>query len=647
MKLTRSILYACCIFSLDLIFAADSENSHISWDCGRTDIPYPINQEEISKSRAYIVNIFHLLFYSFLSESDKPYLDGLVFVVDKNYAEAKKILLDLVNRHPNHSYAYVQLAYIYLWEGELSSSYEMLKKAYCQCKCEDTIMGALRQLSFALNLQNTDFPLALDVNKDLLACEPDSFQYKYINAVLLLRLNCLADAEKAFLECLSIAPDDSDVALQLGNLYYRQSKYEQADNLYAKFPERIECIEGRGRIALAQSNYLLAEQYFKQVLQKLPGSETSLLALAEIYSLQGEYSPSRLAYHDLLSKYPENYNGWQQLYDVNLHTEKAINYNISYVEAKENDPNIQKPVAKDYYFDNNIIAYFPINDLYRFDVKTFFAFQKEKNILPTHPGINYYAQISGLGLISHYFFLPKWKWDLFVNLKAAWNVGSSFFPFQNTQRAEPGTYITYAGDDHFLSIGGNVNSYVIKNFSKKVSQLLTLRSLNAFYSYTAPLRCKPALEGYFDETYFISKPHNRRDTEAISIRSLFPYAEEFLKIFYTFEHRHFNKLNINYYSFHQQWRNTAGISLFYNSIKQGMSFDLTYWYRAQKTKDLYQPIGTLIYITPMQYLNCNQVQATFSYRQKDYLKWDLSGGYYRDTLPYRAWNVQSSMYWLF
>jgi hypothetical protein len=58
----------------------------------------------------------------------------------------------------------------------------------------------MSRISVALNLlHNNHLHLALDVNEELLACEPDSFQSRSMRAVLLLRLNRRAEnAEKAF-----------------------------------------------------------------------------------------------------------------------------------------------------------------------------------------------------------------------------------------------------------------------------------------------------------------------------------------------------------------------------------------------------------------------------------------------------------------
>jgi hypothetical protein len=108
-----------------------------------------------------------------------------------------------------------------------------------------------------------------------------------------------------------------------------------------------------------------------------------------------------------------------------------------------------------------------------------------------------------------------------VNLKAAWNVGGSFFLSKYAKSRARDIYNYMLGMIIFCLSEETSESCVIKNFSKQVSQLLTLRSLNALYSYTAPLRCKLGLQGFFDETYFISRPHNKRDTEAISFDNAF------------------------------------------------------------------------------------------------------------------------------
>jgi tetratricopeptide (TPR) repeat protein len=617
------------------------------WDCSRSDILPPATVFPLPYSQVYLIDSYSLLFHPFLGQYDALYIEALKEIKNGDLAKAQRLLEDLIGASPRYTNAFIQLGYVYLWRNHLERSKEIFEQVLSNCPCNQYVIDGMSELAVLFERNEQQQQASLDLYRKLASCTPDSFEYRFGLGRVLSRTKNWSEAETVLLSCLKDFPEDSDVGLQLANLYFWQKRYDEAENLYKKYPERIESKEGLAKIAMAKQQYSEAKLYYAQLIQEQPNNLYALQNLARIYAIDLEFKKSKKIYEELVEKFPKHRSGWDELLEVKLHTDPVINYNLSYVEAKENDPSIKKPVVRDYYFDNNIIIFNPIFDSWRIDVKSFFSFQEEKSILPTNPGINFNAQLSGAGVFSHFLFAKFWKWDLFSNVKRAWNVGHTKFPFQNTTRVEPGSYLSYISDTQYFLLGGNVDSYVIKNFQKQVSQLLTLKSLEAMYRYTFPVRYSPELEGWFEETYYECQPKNRRESESASLRFLVPFLEKYFKVFYTFEHRHFHRLNQNYYSFLEQWRNTFGFNLFLKSERRQVSFDLLYWHRTQGTKDLYQPIGDFIYIAPWQFLKCNQIQGTLHFRINDLFKADISSGYYRDTLPYRAWNIQGNLFWVF
>lgn len=650
----RLAIFRVCLLSFCMTVSAHLEEGSThsaeeidSFDCERVDIPHPELDYPLNFLRKYLIGSFTTLFHPFVSEADQRYLDALTCLTREDVQGAVDLLEQVIETEPTYSYAYIQLGVIYLWQDQLDLSYQMFQKVSGLCPCNEYLNAAMEKLALQWDKRGVRGGDSVGIYRTLVKCVPDSVAYQFGLGRALVHTGDLNEAEEVLKKCMEASPDDSDIGLQLADVYVLQQEYDKALALYALYPDRIEALEGQARIAMRESDFVNAQIYYEKLLEKNPHDLIARRNLARMQAIDLEFTKAKASYSDLLARDPKLLSGWQEFYEVRLHVDPTFDYNISYVEAKENDPDLKEPVVRDYYFDTSVLGFFPITDRWRVDVKGFFGVQKEKNIYATTPSINYDAYLSGAGLLSHVVFATNWKWDLFGHVKTAWNVGENIFPFQATTRIEPGTYLSYQSDRQQLVLGGNVDSYVIKNFAKGVSQLLTLRSLDATYRYTIPMPCQPELEGVFQETYFIAVPHNRRDTESGTIRIRVPYTQDYMKLFYTYEHRHFNKLNINYYSFSQQWRNTAGLSLFFNSLERGMSFDLTYWYRAQQTKNLYQPIGDFIYITPMQFLNCNQIQANWSIHKKDNLKVDFAAGYYRDGLPYRAWNLSGRLYWIF
>lgn len=582
-----------------------------------------------------------------ISESDALYAEALKVLSEKDLAKAKDLLKMAIDKNPQHTYAHLQLAFIDLWQGHLEAAQQQFDLVLSMCKCNEYAVEGLGELAIAYERKEDQQRVALALYRKLNNCVPDSYKYRFGLARTLSRTGEREEASKILDELMSEAPEDSDVALQRAQIHLWEKEYDRAKAIYTQHADRKETTEGLAKISMAEGDFQGAIQYYEKVLQDEPSNIYAMQNLARIYAVELRFNDSKKTYQNLVKHHPLQNSAWQELLDVKLHTDPTINYYLSYFEAKENDPNIKKPVVRDYYFDSGAIVFIPVKETWRVDLKTFFAFQEEKNILPTNPGINFNVDISGAELLSHLWFADYFKWDVFGRVKRAWNVGHTVYPFQRTTRFEPGTLLSYNDDTHLFSFGANADSYVIKNFAKIRSQLLTLKSIDLLYRYTAPIRLRPEVEVALEETFVESIPRNRRDTEAASLRFLLPYLEEYFKAFYTFEHRHFQKLNINYYSFFEQWRNTFGFSFFVKSLKRSSHFDLTYWHRTQGTKDLYQPIGDFVYIAPWQFLKCNQVQATYHFWLKDFFKANISGGYYRDTLPYRAWNVQGQLFFVF
>ena len=627
--------------------ADHNQSEQSSWECSFDDLPPPVQDYPIEPTTVYIIDAFYLISNKFLDSKELLYSKALKALAEGSLKEAKDFLVELVNTYQDFSYGHIQLGFVEMWIGHPYAAERIFKDVLKHCPCNEYTLRGLTQLATQYEREEQMQDSSLELFRLLNSCVPDSSEYLFGVGRTLARTGNWAEAEEILIKCLELSPADSDIALQLASVYYRQGNWDKAKALYEKYPDRVESQEGLARVYLAQGDDANAKTYLDQVIAKDSKNPYALQNLARLYAKDLYFTESKRLYEILTEKFKNDDSAFRELFDVKLHTQPVVNYNVSYVEAKENDPSIKKPVVLDSYFNNDITVYVPIYDRWRLDVRTFFDYQKEKNILPTNPGINYNAQIAGAALFSHVFFAKYWRWDLFSDVKWAWNVGKNVYPFQNTTRVEPGSYISYNTDQHRLSIGGNVDSYVIKNFSKITSSLLTLRSLGFSYTYTAPVWLRPEFEVSFDETYVIFQPKNRRDTETGSFRFLVPYLEDYFKLFYTFEHRHFRRLNVNYYSFFEQWRNTFGFNFFLRDLHPSLTFDLIYWHRTQGTKDLFQPIGDFVYIAPWQFLKCNQVQASFGYRLKDVFKMDLSGGYYRDTLPYRAWNVAGHLSYIF
>lgn len=362
------------------------------------------------------------------------------------------------------------------------------------------------------------------------------------------------------------------------------------------------------------------------------------------------YKESRLNfdYEPMVRKTPwlmrEDIGAWPFVFDATSHTKPSIVVKTDYSDVKEDDPSLKRPVVKDYCFLNTVHIFVPIASRFCLDFTQIYYHQRENDLYS--PDIaalpNYSAYREGGQITSHYSFSKNWGWDAFLRGFYMWGKQKGvWFPFENTARFESGMNIFYNDGRKFFIIDGHRESYIIKDFSQALSTLLATDCLTGGLGIKIGEEDLLELEAWMRHIFIADLTHNRKNSEEGVARLFFPWKRYF-SLLYRFEHSRYDKLNINYYSYKRQFRNTIG-ACFHLDVSTSCFWNVTYEYRWQTTRDLFQPIGDFILARDKQYLIANRISSRFCVQHRDKFLIDLEGHYFYETLPSRDWNLKATL----
>jgi len=119
-----------------------------------------------------------------------------------------------------------------------------------------------------------------------------------------------AEAEKEYQQALSIQPPSSDALAALTNLYMRQRKYSQAEDLLKKLvavhPEDASAHLQLGRMLAISGQSEEATAELEAGLKLDPSDTKAQRDLADLYSDAGKYAQAQSLYQSLLTAYPND-----------------------------------------------------------------------------------------------------------------------------------------------------------------------------------------------------------------------------------------------------------------------------------------------------------------------------------------------------
>ncbi len=453
------------------------------------------------------------------------------------------------------------------------------------------------------------------------------------------------ESEGLLKKCLLLDSLHVDAALQLGYLFLYNQRWKEAEEVFSLYPNHKPAKAGLAKGALWKGDYPAAEKWYREILDDGEVNEEARLGLARSLIEQRKYREASVQY-ELLTQ--PDFQGMllaPERVAVASHTRISLLIDADYMQSKENDPQLKAPVAKDYGFATSLSLFFPVADLWRVDAKGTFYHQKENNIYPPALGVNYNALLGEGAVTSRYYFKKDWRWDLYAKVIGGWKDGSMTFPFQHKTLFEPGTTLFYNSKKQFFVINALYDSMLIKNYARRISQLLLFGMTEGGYGYRFDVRYHPELEGRVGWAFYHGSLRNIQNRQDLWVRTGVPLLPKMFTVIYHFEHASFAHLSPNYYSYKNKWLQGLGARV-YRNIFSHAYFELFYEHTWDLTLDLIEPIGTFIFVAPRQYLNGNKIYGLVGYSKNRY-KLELSGHYFHNNLPYTDWNTKGSLQWQF
>ena len=489
-----------------------------------------------------------------------------------------------------------------------------------------------------------EFASAYGIFRELSNQYPENTDYLFYCGLLASWLRNWVDSEMFFQKCLNLAPQYLDAAMQLGNVYLYTQQWNEAERLFSFYPEELRAKEGLAKCALWRGDYFTAEERYRKIFDSSECDEEARLGLARALAQQQKYRES-LSFYDMITQ-PDFQGILLEPEKISVASRVHISslVDINYMQSQESDPQLNAPAAKDYGIASSLSLFIPLANLWRLDAKGVFYTQVEKNIFPP-TGTNYNVLFSELGAFLHYFFTKEWRWDFFTKVLSGWKNGSMRFPFQNQTIVEPGSTLFYNGQRQFFLLNSFYDTMLIKDYARNVSKLLPFITTEGGYGYRPPIRLHPELEGRIGWAFYRDSLHNIRNRQDLWVRVGLPYLSKIVTAIYHFEHASFSRLSPNYYSYKNKWFQGLGVR-FYREFSFHGFLEFFYEHTWDLTFNLFEPIGTFLFVAPRQYLIGNKIFGSLGYA-KDRYRIELSGHYFENNLPYHDWNTKASFLWQF
>lgn len=529
-------------------------------------------------------------------------------------------------------------------EREIKEAYKMAMAKIQADPCNGEALGTLLKIASVWSLKKRYREKALNIYMIADKCKPNNAEILFFLGRVLYWEGETKIAINKLWSSLEVDPHYTDSASLLITIYTNTGHYKQAECLLDKYPDLSDYAAKEAALAFRKREFELAECLYGNMVAKDPTDLDARRGLARSYAAQRKFKEAKQHYRILVDQNPKNQHDWNEYKTVQGYTDVSFFPEGSYTKAKEVDPDLSAYVVRDFYTLVGYRVYIPICNPWRLVVKQTVFHQKEDDIYPPM-GINYNAYVYGASVKSEVLFAKYMRWDVTLRFLGARGYNNNvFYPFASTSRFEPGTTLVYSSPLQLGLLDAHVESFIIKNQDKQISQLLRQLYLTAGYILRPSLPMRPYFEVTFDEVFYHDDIRNRRNTE--NIWAKFDIFTKYLRFVYRFEHANFKQPTENYYSFKRQFRNTIGAVIHVDFLQRAY-IEGEYWHRWEYTIGLDQPIGRFGFQIDKQRLQANKFIMKGGYRVRDFLMMEVAGHLFYDTLPYEDFNIRGSLYWQF
>ncbi len=225
-----------------------------------------------------------------------------------NLEQAKKVLLEMIEKKQHVAMAHRYLAEIYEKEGKLENATEEYIRAVEEKKDD---FQSYYKIAFLLEKTNKPNEAATMLT-NLLKKKPDYYEAIDLLGNILYEQEKFKEAQNVYVEALKYFPTDYALYYNLGMVCTRMNDFQRAKEYYEKAAQINSLLYNAkynlGQLALLVGELEEAQQYFMQSLQGEDVEAGSYYYLSQINMLKGEREKSLLYMNTAVELEPELYD---------------------------------------------------------------------------------------------------------------------------------------------------------------------------------------------------------------------------------------------------------------------------------------------------------------------------------------------------
>ena len=275
------------------------------------------------KNRGYYKHAIEV-FYKALEE-DNNSTELLLEIADLYYKihneeRALSYIEQILDKNPEHIEALKLLEQVFTDKNALPEAEQTAKNIYC---ISHNINDLIRIFKL-LNMQGK-YDEIFEYNIET----PNSLVYLE-QAKALYNKKELEKSEELLFKALELEPDNQDILLTLGQVYYAQNKKDKCIELLNKLSEdneNPELLNFCGAVESYQGNFKAARNFVLSAIKLNPKNDEYYFNLANIYFKQGDTTFAKQYYNHAIALKPDNRNyrfALANLYYSEKHYKRAL-----------------------------------------------------------------------------------------------------------------------------------------------------------------------------------------------------------------------------------------------------------------------------------------------------------------------------------
>ena len=286
------------------------------------------------------------------SEAEKKYSSAYIYITQGNFTRAQDLLEEVIKDSTTYLDAYLAIWKVYLKLGEINKARDILMNGLSIIPNELTLKGKAEEgeeVRRKLTLELADLYARLDdqekanqLFKDIINGNPKDVNSYILYASYLEKQGKLNEAIIYYKKAHQLDPDNKDIALQLGDTYFRVNRYAEAVELFRQAKDKVledidellKNVESYQKLdplvleshidllkKIAQAYMNLKEDRnaileYEKIIEIIPKHVSSRIEIGNAYAFLKEYGEAMKYYDQALELEPDNLTVYYQLINM-------------------------------------------------------------------------------------------------------------------------------------------------------------------------------------------------------------------------------------------------------------------------------------------------------------------------------------------